>query len=1110
MRFLLTALLLLECLIVADACRAAQTVAVPAVSVESAAADCHDPGVSADGRFMVFVSRADNLVPNDHNGAFDVFVRDRALGKTILVSLNSAGTGSGNGPSVAASISANGRFVAFESLASDLVANDANNVSDIFLRDLMAGTTTLVSVSTNGVSTGNQASSWPVLTPDARFILFESRASDLATNDLNRAADLFVRDRVTGVTTLVTRDRFGSASALGGGPVFADTARISDDGRWVAFTSSATNLVASDNNQKTDVFVRDLLNRTNILVSVSTNGIPANNNSSNPTMSADGRYVAFQSLAYNLVVNKVLVTTNVYLRDLAARTTTLVSINQAGAFNATNSSFSPVISADGRYVAFQSMANDLVADDNLPNNYVPALDVFVRDLQSGTTTLASFHSGQTNTVSAYYTNWTKATDERSALPISISRDGRFVLFQSDGVEETITNGGGSNYTALTTILPGGYVFDQTTGTRTRISGGAFPALSEDGRVMAFQAAARDQFPGDPGAVVNVFARDLNGGSTELISRRDPFLGSLTGDAMSQLTSGSISADGRFLAIESFAATLVAEDTNGTSDAFVRDLITGTNEWISANYYTDINNPGGTSFSNVLVSLAPSRLPSISGDGKRVAFEAVVRLELGTNGLNPQLTNGLNNRFTLCVYDRIERTNRFIASVGLTNKPSAPATPVWSRDGRYLAFRSSSGYNPSGTPIPNGSLGQVYFRDLTQDTNVVVSRNLDPLIVTGGSKPSWNPLISADGARVLFLSTATDLVTNAVFGTNLFVWDAASGSRSLLSISTNGGGLGGVNQAVLSSDGRFAVFLNRTNLYFCDLTLSTLSLMVSNASTAAMSADGRFVAFDSSDALAGNDANSVSDIFVYDRVSNTVVLASVNLDGTASGNGRSTSPLIGTDGRYVVFTSQASDLVANDTNGFTDVFLRDLATRTTMLLSANFTGSGSGNRLSANPVLSADGNSVVFESYSSDITAGDFNGNKDIFVARLSVGDSDGDGMADDWEVAYFGDLSRDGSGDFDGDGQSDLAEYRAGTDPTDNHSVFRALTLSRPDLADGVMVLWIAVPGRTYRVQYKDGLEEADWSDLPGDIVATSATGAKLDSTIQIAASRFYRVKAVP
>jgi hypothetical protein len=192
---------------------------------------------------------------------------------------------------------------------------------------------------------------------------------------------------------------------------------------------------------------------------------------------------------------------------------------------------------------------------------------------------------------------------------------------------------------------------------------------------------------------------------------------------------------------------------------------------------------------------------------------------------------------------------------------------------------------------------------------------------------------------------------------------------------------------------------------------------------------------------------------------TVALASVNLDGTASGRGKSTSPILSPDGRYVAFTSQASDLVANDTNGFTDVFLRDLTAGTTLLLSVNFTGSSSGRRLSANPVLSADGNVVVFESYSSDLTVGDFNEGKDIFVFRLSAGDSDGDGMADDWEVAYFGVLSREGIGDFDDDGQSDLAEFRAGTNPTDNHSIFRAFTLSNPNVADGVMVLWNAVPG---------------------------------------------------
>jgi Tol biopolymer transport system component len=1095
--------LLLVCLIGSSATRAAQAGNVSPVRVESAAADCHDPGVSANGRFVVFVSQAGDLAPNDSNGTFDVFVRDRVLGKTILASVNHTGVRSGNGPSVAASISADGRLVVFESSASDLVAGDTNNTADIFARDLIAGTTTLVSVATNGVSSGNGPSSWPAMTPDGRFILFESRASSLALNDLNNASDLFVRDLAARATTLVTRDRLGNFSAAGGELTFSDTARISDDGRWVAFSSSATNLVANDSNLKRDVFVRDLLNRTNLLVSVNTNRVAGNNISGSPALSADGRFVAFQSLASDLVANDSNKTNDVFVRDLVSGTTTLVSLDQAGAFSGTNSSFSPAISADGRYVAFQSLAGDLVGNDNLPTSWVPALDVFVRDLLTGTTLMASAHSAQALLDSTYYTNWTTATTELRALPLSISRDGRFVLFQSDGEERTLTlsNGGQAGSTTVA-YLPGAFVFDRTSGTRTRIKGALFPALSDDGRVVVFQAAANQQLTNEPSPVVNVFARDLANGSTEWISRHNRDLDRLTGGALSQLTPGSISANGRFLAYESFSADLAANDTNGTSDIFVRDLITGSNEWVSANYLADVSDSGGIGFSNVLISLAPARLPVISHDGRRVAFEAVVRMELGTNGLSPQL-NGLNNQLTLCVYDRFGRTNRLIASIGPTNRSSAAANPVWSGDGRYLAFRSS------GEAVPNGSIGQVFFRDLTQDTNVLVSRALNPFALTGGSKASWNPLISADGARVLFLSAAADLGTNAVSGTNLFLWDASSGNTTLLSASPTGGGLNRVSQPALSAAGRFATFLNQTNLYLCDLVQLSLSLVVSNAAAASLSAEGRFIAFESTDGLAANDTNALADVYALDRTSGAIVLASVNLDGTASGRGKSTAPLLSPDGRYVVFTSQAPDLVANDTNGFTDVFLRDLTAGTTWLLSANSTHSASGNRLSANPVLSADGNVVVFESYSSDLTVGDFNEAKDIFFVRLSAGDADGDGMADDWEVAYFGGLARDGTGDFDNDGQSDLSEFRAGTNPTADQSIFRALTLASPNVADGVIVMWNAVPGRAYRVQYKNGIADPDWKELPGDVVATSANAIKLDSAPETAA-RFYRVMFLP
>jgi Tol biopolymer transport system component len=456
------------------------------------------------------------------------------------------------------------------------------------------------------------------------------------------------------------------------------------------------------------------------------------------------------------------------------------------------------------------------------------------------------------------------------------------------------------------------------------------------------------------------------------------------------------------------------------------------------------------------------------------------------------------------YDRWGRTKLLIASVGPGNKPGPPSTPVWSWNGLYLTFQSSW-FDPT---IPNSSLGQIYLRDLTQETNVLLSFNQAG--AGGGNRLSWNPLISTDGTRVLFLSAATDLVTNVVSGTNLFLWDAATGSNTLVSISTNGGGLNRAGQPALSANGRFAAFFNRTELYLSDLSLQSLSLIASNASAASLNADGRFIAFESRDALTGNDANLHSDIYISDRLSNTVVLASLNLDETASGNGGSASPLISPDGRYVIFASQASDLVANDTNGFTDVYLRDLGAGTTMLVSVNFSGTGSGNGLSANPVLSADGSAVIFESYSSDLTVGDFNRSKDIFVLRLSAGDSDRDGLADDWELAYFGVLSRDGAGDFDGDGQSDLAEFRAGTVPTNDHSVLRAFALSSPGQANGVTVLWNAVSGRTYRVEFKDAIEAPDWTTLPGDVIATSSTGAKFDTGTQPAEKRFYRVIALP
>src|SRR5207247_1728811 len=231
------------------------------------------PAMSADGRFVAFESLAADLVADDANGDFDVFVRDLKTGTTTMVSANRAGTGSGNGGSFAPAISADGRFVAFDSLAGDLVANDTNFNSDVFVRDLHTGTTTLVSVNSAGTDSGNNGSGLAAVSANARFVAFVSSASDLAGNDTNFNSDVFVRDLKTGTTTLVSVNSAGTDSGNG----FSIDAAISDDGRFVAFGSYAGDLVANDTNGGGDVFVRDLKTGTTTLVSVNRAGTDTGN-----------------------------------------------------------------------------------------------------------------------------------------------------------------------------------------------------------------------------------------------------------------------------------------------------------------------------------------------------------------------------------------------------------------------------------------------------------------------------------------------------------------------------------------------------------------------------------------------------------------------------------------------------------------------------------------------------------------------------------------------------------------------------------------------------------------------------------------------------------------
>jgi Tol biopolymer transport system component len=339
-----------------------------------------DPAISAHGRFVVFMSDATNLVAGDTNGTTDVFVRDRRTHVTHRVSVGPGGL-QANGRSFAPAISADGRFVAFASTASNLVAGDTNGTDDVFVRDRRTHVTHRVSVGPGGLQANNSSVN-PAISADGRYVAFWSGASNLVAGDTNNTVDVFVRDRVAQVTRRV--------SVGPGGQQPNDSSvepAISAHGRFVAFISFASNLVAGDTNQSPDVFVQDRRTQVTRRVSVGPGGQQANGFSSQPAISAGGRYVAFTSDASNLVAGDTNQSPDVFVRDRRTQVTRRVSVGP-GSQQANSQSFDPAISAHGLLVAFASAASNLVAGD--ANNTV---DVFVRDRVAQVTQRVSVGSG---------------------------------------------------------------------------------------------------------------------------------------------------------------------------------------------------------------------------------------------------------------------------------------------------------------------------------------------------------------------------------------------------------------------------------------------------------------------------------------------------------------------------------------------------------------------------------------------------------------------------------------------------------------------------------------------------------------------------------------------
>lgn len=339
-----------------------QTGQVERVSVSSAGVEANGisdrPAINCDGTKLAFYSVATNLVTGDTNGTADVFLRDMNAGTTTRVSLDSSGNQVTGGESRWPSINGDGTKIAFSSRATNLVANDTNGTEDIFLRDLSAGTTVRVSVD----SSGNQATNYSDLScisADGTKVGFGSMAANLVANDTNGMSDVFVRDVTAGTTVRVSVDSSGNQAA---GSSFHCS--LDGDGSKAAFHSDAANLVPGDTNALADVFVRDLAAGTTVRVSVNSAGAETiGGNSLEPAISYDGSRIVFHSAATNLVTGDANGFWDVFMRDTSTLLTSRVSLGNSGNEPNGGSSWRPAISDNGIRVAFYSYATDLVPGD---------------------------------------------------------------------------------------------------------------------------------------------------------------------------------------------------------------------------------------------------------------------------------------------------------------------------------------------------------------------------------------------------------------------------------------------------------------------------------------------------------------------------------------------------------------------------------------------------------------------------------------------------------------------------------------------------------------------------------------------------------------------------
>ena len=893
--------------------------------------DSYLPIMTPNGRYVLFASTANNLVPTNADGpvpsmiVLNVYLRDQLAGTTTLVSVSTNANG-GDGDSLPTGISTNGQYALFESTADNLTPGATNNTKNVFVRDVINGITTLVSVSTNSVS-GNGNSYDSAITPGGRYVVFASLASNLAPGNSNGLSGIFVRDLQSGTTTLASPGATAVSTIQAWGSISPE---ITPDGRFVAFYSTATNLVSGVMSIG-EVYVRDLVGGTTVWASTNARSLyqstfgTANGTSCEPVISANGQLVAFEVSPSNSVTSPALV----LQVNLQAMTNIVVSTN---AFPPSNWN-----------------------DQDSPNLAMTADGVWIAYLANGTNPPTT---GVTNTIlrcwnSQAGTNILVTADMTSGLPTAgscgdpmFSSSGGFLTFYSTATNLTAIQSYGENHLYLWNMQSDALAMVDT-GTNGIEGGGlswvADSAVSDDGTVVAFDLATNNAglAPNDSNRGSEVFACNPATHSVELIS--GCLLPSLTPNNFVEFFPSCVSTNGRYVTFSSEANNLSNNTTNECREVFVRDLLLGTNILVSAD-------PNG----NPATILSTE--PCISGNGRYVAFSS-----FATNLVPGVFSSNTENVF---VRD-LQLGTTTLVSTNISSGPFACGnsnsfSPSISCDGRFILFQSQATNIAAIAPAQSPGAQNLFLYDQQLGTNYALTAGNSSSFVTSAA-------MTPDGHYVAFIGEINGSSTSY-----LYIWNSLTASL----IYTNA--TSGLVNVAISPDGSWLAYNNTSSLWATNPVGNVGSLIASGSLTSRIGSQ-----FSPDDSFLVYSFSGTNTLYAHFLTSGTNLLISRCFNSTNAANGVSISPAISPNGRFIAYRSSATNIVPNSASGLGNIYLYDRLYNATTLITADPAGVGVANNWSRQPEFSGDGSTLVIQSYASDLASEAFNEVGGVFALNVS-------------------------------------------------------------------------------------------------------------------------------